>query len=223
MADLEDFKIFDAGDLELPFGNAGRALDTVEAFCGKVLDEGKMPVMIGGEHLLTFGAVRAAVGRNSGLRLIHFDAHADLRRDYMGEPLSHATVMRRVWDLLGDGRIYQFGIRSGTREEFDWAAAHVKTELFTVRGIDSCSEAVSSYPVYISVDLDVIDPSELPGTGTPEAGGVSFKDLLDALLCLRGLNVVGFDICELAPHYDASGISTALACKILREMLIAYY
>jgi agmatinase len=131
--------------------------------------------------------------------------------------------MRRVWDLLGDGRIYQFGIRSGTKEEFDWAAAHVRTELFTIRGIDSCAEAVCSYPVYISVDLDVIDPSEFPGTGTPEAGGVSFKDLLDALLCLRGLNVVGFDICELSPHYDVSGISTALACKILREMLIAYY
>jgi agmatinase len=223
MADLEDFKIFDAGDLELPFGNAGKALDTVEAFCGKVQDDGKMPVMIGGEHLLTFGAVRAAAERHPSLRVIHFDAHADLRRDYMGESLSHAAVMRRVWDLLGDGRIYQFGIRSGTKEEFDWAAARVRTELFTLRGIDSCAEAVCSYPVYISVDLDVIDPSEFPGTGTPEAGGVSFKDLLDALLCLRGLNVVGFDICELAPHYDVSGISTALACKILREMLIAYY
>ncbi|MDR1481972.1 MAG: agmatinase [Synergistaceae bacterium] len=223
MEDIENLKISDAGDLELPFGNAGRALDVVETFCGKVLDDGKMPVMIGGEHLLTFGAVRAVAARHPDLRLIHFDAHADLRRDYMGESLSHATVMRRVWDLLGDGRIYQFGIRSGTREEFDWATAHVRTELFTVRGIDGCSEAVSGYPVYISVDLDVIDPSEFPGTGTPEAGGVSFKDLLDALLCLKGLNVAGFDICELAPHYDVSGISTALACKVLREMLIAYY
>ncbi|MDR1885629.1 MAG: agmatinase [Synergistaceae bacterium] len=221
-ADLEDFKIFDAGDLDLPFGNAARVMDTIEAFCGKLHDNGKMPVMIGGEHLVTFGAVRAAAARFPDLRVMHFDAHADLRRDYMGEFLSHATVMRRVWDLLGDGRIYQFGIRSGTREEFEWAASHARTELFTLNSIDSCAEAVCRYPAYVSVDLDVIDPSEFPGTGTPEAGGVSFRDLLDALLCLKGLDVVGFDICELSPHYDSSGVSTALACKLLREMLIAY-
>jgi agmatinase len=222
MADLADLKIFDAGDLDLPFGNAARVLDTIEAFSGKVHDEGKMPVMIGGEHLVTFGAVRAASARYPDLRVMHFDAHADLRRDYMGESLSHATVMRRVWDLLGDGRIYQFGIRSGAKEELDWAASHVRTEFFTIHSIDSCAEAACGHPIYISVDLDVIDPSEFPGTGTPEAGGVSFKDLLDALLCLKGLDIVAFDICELAPHYDSSGVSTTLACKLLREMLIAY-
>ncbi|MDR3331614.1 MAG: agmatinase [Synergistaceae bacterium] len=221
-AALEDFKIFDGGDLDLPFGNAARVLDTIEAFCGKVHDEGKLPVMIGGEHLVTFGAVRAAASRYQDLRVMHFDAHCDLRRDYMGESLSHATVMRRVWDLLGDGRIYQFGIRSGAREEFEWAVSHVRTELYTIRSIDSCAEAACRYPVYITVDMDVIDPAEFPGTGTPEAGGVSFKDLLDALLSLKGLDIVGFDICELAPHYDSSGVSTAMACKLLREMLIAY-
>jgi agmatinase len=220
--DLTDLRVFDAGDLDLPFGNAGRVLDTVEAFSGKVHDDGKMPVMIGGEHLLTFGAVRAAAARYPDLRILHFDAHTDLRRDYMGEVLSHATVMRRVWDVVGDGRIYQFGIRSGSREEFEWALDHVRMQPFNAHGIDSCAEAVASYPVYISVDLDVLDPAELPGTGTPEAGGLSFHVLHDALLSLKGLDVIAFDICELSPHYDPSGVSTALACKLLREMLIAF-
>ena len=221
-ADLEDIAVFDAGDLDLPFGNAGRVLDTIEAFSGKLHDDGKMPVMIGGEHLLTFGAVRAAAARYPDLRVLHFDAHADLRRDYMGEALSHATVMRRVWDVVGDGRIYQFGIRSGSREEFEWGREHVKMEAFNAHGTDSCAEAVGAYPVYISVDLDVIDPSEFPGTGTPEAGGLSFRVLHDALLSLKGLDVIAFDICELSPHYDPSGASTALACKLLREMLLAF-
>lgn len=221
-ADLEDLAIFDAGDLELPFGNAARALDTIEAFSGKVHDDGKMPVMIGGEHLVTYAAARAAVARYPDLRVIHFDAHADLRREYMGESLSHATVMRRVWDLLGDGRIYQFGIRSGTREEFEWGRTHAKMELFSAHGVDSCVESIIGAPVYITVDLDVVDPSEFPGTGTPEAGGMTFHALHDALLSLKGLDVIGFDICELSPHYDASGKSTALACKTLREMLLAF-
>ncbi len=221
-ADLEDVAVFDAGDVELPFGNAARALDTIEAFAGKLLDDEKLPVMIGGEHLVTYGAVRAVAARYPDLRIIHFDAHADLRKDYMGETLSHATVMRRIWDLVGDGRIYQFGIRSGSREEFDWAKGRVYTELLSTHCIDSAAEAVCSYPVYITLDLDVLDPSEFPGTGTPEAGGISFGVLLDALLSLRGLDVVGFDICELSPHYDASGKSTALACKVLREMLLAF-
>ncbi|MDR1915751.1 MAG: agmatinase [Synergistaceae bacterium] len=220
--DITDYKIFDAGDLDLPFGNAGRVLDTIESFCGKVHDDDKMPVMIGGEHLVTFGAVRAAAARYPDLAILHFDAHADLRRDYMGEFLSHATVMRRVWDIVGDGRIYQFGIRSGSREEFEWAMDHVRMEQFNANSIDSCAEAVVSHPVYITVDLDVIDPAEFPGTGTPEAGGMSFRALHDALTSLRGLDVIGFDLCELSPHYDASGASTALACKLLREMLIAF-
>lgn len=221
-ADLDDFDIFDAGELDLPFGNAGRVLDTVEAFSGKVHDDGKLPAMIGGEHLLTFGAVRAAAARYPDLRVVHFDAHADLRRDYMGEALSHATVMRRVWDLLGDGRIYQFGIRSGSREEFEWSCNHVKMQAFTTCGIDGCAEAIGCSPVYVTVDLDVLDPSEFPGTGTPEAGGISFNVLLNALLLLKELDVVAFDVCELSPHYDSSGSSTALACKLLREMLIAF-
>lgn len=221
-ADLEDKSVFDAGDLDLPFGNAARALDEIENFCAKILDDGKKPVMIGGEHLVTLGAVRAAAKKFPDLRIVHFDAHADLREDYMGEKLSHATVMRRIWDILGDGRISQFGIRSGTREEFEWTAQHTSMERFTANGIKKTAEHLHGCPVYLTLDLDVVDPSEFPGTGTPEAGGLSFTALLEALLSLKDLNVVAFDVCELSPHYDPTGASTALACKTLREMLLAF-
>jgi agmatinase len=197
-------------------------LDTIESFCGKAHDDRKMPVMIGEEHIVTFGAVRAAAARYNDLAVLHFGAHADLKREVDGESFSSETVMRRVWDVIGDGRIYQFGVRSGSGEEFSWAMDHVRMETFDANSIDSCAEAVISRPIYITVDLDVIDPAELPGAGKPEAGGMSFRALYEALACLRGLDVVGFDICGLYPEYDPSGVSTALACKLLREMLIAF-
>jgi len=219
--DLADLRVFDAGDLDLPAA-AEPALDAIESFCGKIHDDGKMPVMIGGEHIVTFGAIRAAASRWPDLAVLHFDAHADLKREFNGEAFIGRTMMRRVWDLVGDGRIYQFGVRSGSREEFDWAMEHMRIETGSANSIDSCAEAVLSRPVYITVDLDVIDPAELPATGIPEAGGMSFRALHDAMLSLRGLDVVGFDICELYPAYDATGASTSLAVKLLREMLIAF-
>ncbi|MDR1944299.1 MAG: agmatinase [Synergistaceae bacterium] len=220
--DLEDFSVFDAGDLELPFGNAERALREIESFERSLLDDGKTPFMIGGEHLATLGAVRALASKYRELRVVHFDAHADLRDDYMGESLSHATVMRRVWDIVGDGRIYQFGIRSGCREEIDWSGKRVRREFFKASGLDDAIAEIGGNPVYVTIDLDVLDPAEFPGTGTPEAGGMSFHELLSSVLGMKKLDAKGFDVCELSPHYDQSGRSTALACKILREMLIAF-
>ncbi|MCD8392325.1 MAG: agmatinase [Cloacibacillus porcorum] len=220
--DLEDYRVFDAGDLDLPFGNAAGALSAIEETAAEVLAADKIPVLLGGEHLVTLGAVRAAAKRYPGLRLIHFDAHADLRADYMGEALSHASVIHRCHDILGDGRIYQFGIRSGSREEMRWSDTHTRMEKFRADTIGEAVKDIGDAPLYITLDLDVVDPAEFPGTGTPEAGGLRFTELLAALLSLRGLNVKAFDICELSPHYDHSGASTALACKVLREMLLAY-
>jgi len=222
--DLEEVSVCDAGDLELPFGSAVRALEKIEAFTTQVLDDGKIPVMLGGEHLVTLGAVRAVAAKHSGLAVVHFDAHADLCDDFMGEALSHATVIRRVWDIVGDDSIFQFGIRSGCRAEFEWAPGRVSTERFKALSMEKAAEIISGRPIYITLDLDVLDPSEFPGTGTPEAGGLSFTELLDAIMKLAAKNrqnIVGFDLCELSPHYDTSGISTAAACKILREMLLA--
>lgn len=221
--DLEDISVFDSGDLYLPFGNPKTVLDMIEARTQEILVADKMPVMLGGEHLVTLGAVRAMVKKYPNLHIIHFDAHADLREAYLGEQLSHASVLRRCWDLVGDGHIHQFGIRSGERAEFDFAFAHTDFHPFNVKDVlDVVLGLGSEVPVYVTVDLDVLDPSLFSGTGTPEAGGIFFPDLEEALLALEALNVVGFDINELSPPYDTSGVSTAVACKVLREMLLAY-
>jgi agmatinase len=218
--DLTDYQIFDGGDLELSFGNPKRALEDIEEYAAQVIEDGKIPFMIGGEHLVTLGAVRAAVKAYKDITILHFDAHADLRDDYLGETLSHASVMRRCWELVGDNHIFQFGIRSGDREEFYWAKDHVKTTKFTFEGLDEVIQGLGDKPVYLTIDLDVLDPSVFPGTGTPEAGGVTFLDLLGAVRKMSGLNIVALDMNELSPIYDQSGASTALACKLLREILL---
>ncbi len=219
--DLSDRRIFDGGDLELIFGNASRTLDIIEDYVASILNDNKRPVMIGGEHLVTLGALRAAIKRYPELRIIHFDAHADLREEYMGETLSHATVIRRAWELVGDNRIFQYGIRSGERDEFMFARDHTYMNKFDLKNIDHAIAACKGYPVYLTVDLDVLDCSIFPGTGTPEAGGVGFNELLDALMRLSGLNIIGCDVNELSPMLDASGASNAVACKIFREILLA--
>lgn len=215
-------RVLDSGDLELPFGDPAPALAMIEARAAEILQGGKVPFLLGGEHLVTLGAVRAAAKVHKGLHILHFDAHADLRADYLGSPLSHACVLRRCHELVGDHRIYQFGIRSGDKAEFDWGKGHVFTHKFDLEGLGEALDALQGKPVYLTVDLDVLDPSVFPGTGTPEPGGVSFDALRRAVTdACRRLNIVAADVNELSPHYDPSGISTAAACKIVREMLIA--
>ena len=215
-------RVLDSGDLELPFGDPAPALAMIEARAAEILQGGKIPFLLGGEHLVTLGAVRAAAKAHPDLHILHFDAHADLRADYLGSPLSHACVLRRCHELVGDHRIYQFGIRSGDKAEFDWGKGHVFTHKFDLEGLAEALDALQGKPVYLTVDLDVLDPSVFPGTGTPEPGGVSFDALRRAVTdACRRLKIVAADVNELSPHYDPSGISTAAACKIVREMLIA--
>lgn len=220
--DLADYAVFDSGDVELCIGDTAVALKQLEERTGIIVEDGKIPFMIGGEHLVTLAAVRAVVKKHPGLAILHFDAHADLRDDYLGAKLSHACVLRRCWELVGDGNIHQFGIRSGDREEFLWSRqGHVDTHLFNFSGLDETLKLLKGRPVYLTVDLDVLDPSVLPGTGTPEAGGVTFMELLSAVLAVcETLNIVGCDVNELCPAYDSSGVSTAAAGKIIREMII---
>ena len=179
-------------------------------------------MMIGGEHLVTLPVVEALVKKYPDLHIIHLDAHTDLREDFFGRKLSHATVLRRCYDLLGDGRIYQFGIRSGDSSEFKWASeGHTFLRKFDFVGLDKAVELIKDKPVYITIDLDVLDPSVFPGTGTPEAGGMTYKELLGAIDEFAKLNnIVGADIVELAPLLDATGASTAVAAKTLRELVL---
>ena len=223
--DLADISVFDCGDLELCFGSAEAALKDIEEKAGEILQDGKMPFLVGGEHLVTLGAVRAVIEKYPDLHIIHFDAHADLRDDYLGAKLSHACVIRRCQELTGDGKIHQFCIRSGEKAEFEFAKAHTDMHKFSFEGLEDLTEKLAreQVPVYLTVDLDCLDPALFCGTGTPEAGGVSFTELLKAILTVSKLNIVGADVNELAPMLDASGTSTAAACKIVREMLLALY
>jgi len=220
---LTDYQIFDSGDLELCFGSAEAALTDIEEHAATILRDGKMPLLIGGEHLVTLGSVRAVIEKYPDLHIIHFDAHADLRDDYLGAQLSHACVIRRCHDLVGDGRIHQFCIRSGEREEFTFAKEHTDMHPFDFSGLDELIENLkaSGTPVYFTIDLDCLDPSVFPGTGTPEAGGVTFVQLLAAIRKVAETNIVGADVNELAPMLDPTGVSTATACKVLRELLLA--
>lgn len=219
--DLCDYAVFDSGDLELCFGSSEAALRDIEERAEQIFADGKLPFLLGGEHLVTLGSVRAAVRRYPELAILHFDAHADLRDDYLGAKLSHACVMRRCHELVGDGRIHQFCIRSGDRAEWRFAGeGHTCLHPYDFTGLRETVEALGERPVYLSIDLDCLDPSVFPGTGTPEAGGVSFTQLLHGMQTACQARVVACDVNELAPSLDATGASTAAACKVVRELLL---
>lgn len=219
--DLKNHSTIDIGDLELPMGDVEKSLDVVFETTKTILNDKKIPMMVGGEHLVTLPVVSALVKKYPDLRIIHLDAHTDLRDEFLGRKLSHATVLRRCHDLLGDDRIFQFGIRSGDKHEFEWAKTHTQLQKFNLFGLSETIQKIKNHPVYITIDLDVLDPSVFPGTGTPEPGGITYKELLAAILAFTDLNrIVGADIVELSPMLDASGGSTIVAAKTLREMLL---
>lgn len=220
-ADLKDYKTVDTGDLDLPIGAVEDALDIVYDATKTILKDKKVPMMIGGEHLVTYPVLKAVKEAYDDLYVIHLDAHTDLREEFFGRALSHATFMRQAHKFLGDHHIYQFGIRSGDRQEFLWANEHIHQRKFDFEGLDKAVEALKNKPVYITIDLDVLDPSVFPGTGTPEAGGMQYKDLLWAFDQFEKLNhIVGADIVELSPYLDPSGASNAVAAKSLRELVL---
>ncbi len=211
--DLADEKVYDIGDAEFPFGNRELILNTIESEIKKLLIEDKKIISLGGEHLITYPIIKAFANKYPGLTILHLDAHADLRDHYLGEKLSHATVMRRCSEIVGLENIISCGIRSGTKEEFNLKKPLLKKDFIekikTIRN-----------PIYVSLDLDVLDPSIFPGTGTPEPGGFTFNELMEILYSLKGKNIVGTDLVELSPPYDSQGNSAIVAAKILREMLL---
>lgn len=219
--DLEDYAVFDGGDLELNYGNTEKVMADIRDYSRSLLADGKKFLMVGGEHLVSYPTIEAVWEKYPDLHLIHLDAHTDLRTEMYGERLSHANVIRLAHDFLGDGRIFQFGIRSGTKEEFEWAKTHTYMEKFSLTTLPEIVASLKDVPVYVTIDLDVLDPGVFPGTGTPEPGGITYKELLEAIASLQALdNIVAADVVELAPAYDASGASTAMACKTIREMLL---
>jgi agmatinase len=220
--DLSELSIHDMGDLELPLGEKKGSLDLIRKALRKILSEKKIPISLGGDHLITLSIVEEILRVYPHLYVIQIDAHADLREDYLGETLSHSTVMRKVADRLGEGRLFQVGIRSGTEEEFK-LAKKMKSIVPTDQGsLRSMVRRLRNQPVYLSLDLDVIDPSLLPGVGTPEPGGFTFQGFISLLKKLKTLHVVGFDMMELTPDYDPTQVSSITASVLLREMILAF-
>ena len=220
--DLSQCSIHDMGDLELPLGEKKISLDLIRMALRKILSEKKFPILLGGDHLITLPIIEEIFTIYPRLHLLQIDAHTDLREDYLGEPLSHSTVMRKVVDHLGEGRLFQIGVRSGTEEEFQLAKKMKSIISLDPGSLSSMIKRLRSQPVYITLDLDVIDPSLLPGVGTPEPGGLSFQEFILLLKKLQGLHVIGFDIVELTPDYDLTQVSSITASVILREMILAF-
>lgn len=213
--DLEDVNFHDIGDLDFPLGNTYKSLDLIEQNVEQIYKDGKRVFGVGGEHLVTLPTIKAISKFYDNLAVVHFDAHTDLRKEYLGEEMSHSAVIYHIGKIIGLENIKQIGIRSGMKEEFDLMKEH-NTQLTSPEQL----KKLKGKNVFVTVDLDVLDPSIMSGTGTPEAGGLTFNELMNWFKGLNGLNIIGADVVELAPHYDASGVSTAVATKVIRELLM---
>lgn len=220
---LEDYRYCDLGDLGLPFGNVKSSLEMIEKATDNLLEDDKFPIFLGGEHLVSYPVIKAFVKKYPDLHIVHFDAHADLRKDYYGEGNSHSTVMRKASEILGPSKVYQFGIRSGIKDEFEYAREN--TKLFpheVVRPLQEILPDLKGKPVYVSLDIDVVDPAYAPGTGTQEPGGCTSREIIQAVHLLEYLNVVGFDLVEVCPQLDFSERTAILAAKIIREGILTF-
>lgn len=222
---LEELSYFDAGDLLLPFGNAARSLDIIQEYVRGLLADDKFPLGMGGEHLVSWPVIQEVYAKYPDLAIIHIDAHADLREHYEGEPLSHSTPIRKAAKLMGGKNIYQFGIRSGSREEFQYGRENVNFFPFEVlEPLKKVLPELAGRSVYVTIDIDVLDPSAAPGTGTAEAGGITSKELLAAVHAIAGsgARIVGADVVEVAPVYDHTEQTQIVAAKLIREMLLGF-
>ena len=213
---LVDCNFHDAGDLEFPLGNTVKSLDVIKKNVEDIYRDGKRVFGIGGEHLVTLPEIQAVSQFVDNLAIVHFDAHTDLREEYLGEALSHSAVIRHSADIVGFENLKQIGIRSGMKEEFELMKKH-NTLVHEYSELDCLKDK----NIFVTVDLDVLDTSIMPGTGTPEVGGLNFNELVGWFKYLSKFNIVGADVVELAPDYDASGASTAVATKVIRELLMA--
>ena len=222
--DLDQCGFHDAGDLALPPGDVPGCLRAIAEACGRIVQDGKFPLLLGGEHLVSLPAVKRTAAGYPGLAVVQLDAHADLLDDYLGLSLSHATVMRRVSEVVGEGNVFQFGVRSCTRPEVDYARRHTRLSGLAGGALLSSLEETLPYlqdrPVYVTLDIDVVDPAFAPGTGTAEPGGCTSREILLAVHLLASLNLVGFDLVEVCPPYDQSQRTALLAAEIVREVVL---
>ena len=216
--DLEDLAFADLGAVAIPHGAPEPVLAAVEQATEAVLDLGLAPLMVGGEHSISSGAVAAVARRHPDLVLVQLDAHADLRQEWLGSQHSHACAMRRCLEVLPSGTLRQIAIRSGTRAEFEELRSSGR--LVAIERMAEALIPLRGRPLYLTVDLDWFDPAVLPGTGTPEPGGFHWADFAVLVEELSHHRLVAADVVELAPQLDPTGVSAVLAAKVVRSLLL---
>ena len=221
--DLEGRDVVDSGDLELSPGDVEGMLDRVESKTNDIIERDMRPIILGGEHTATLGVVRALSKVYPDLMVIHLDSHADFKDEYLGSKINHATVMKRVADTISNDRIIKIGVRSGTKEELRDAGLEVPIPLDSIRQDwnDIINNIPEGNPIYVSLDLDVFDPSLVPGVGNPEPYGLTWREFIQITRVLTYKNFVGFDVMELTPKYDSTGVSAVVAASVVRDLTLS--
>jgi len=230
-APFDSLQVADIGDVAINTFDLKDSVRLIEAAYDVLLATGCRPLTLGGDHTIALPILRAMARRHGPVGLVHVDAHADINDAMFGEPIAHGTPFRRAVEegLLDTRRAVQIGLRATgyTAEDFDWPRSQgmrvVQAEECWYRSLaplmGEVREQLGDAPVYLSFDIDGLDPSCAPGTGTPEPGGLTTQQGLEIIRGCRGLNLVGGDLVEVAPPYDSSGNTALLAANLLFEML----
>ena len=222
--DLEDINFTDIGSLDVPLGDAELTLDYISDATNILLKNNLKPLIIGGEHSITIGIIKSIITNYPDLIMLQLDAHADLRDEWLGSKLSHACTMKRCLEILPSKKIFQIGIRSGTKSEFlemnnsKRLIQHTLGE--NAKSLEKALKSFKGRPIYLTFDLDWFDPSVMPGTGTPEPGGYFWGDFAAIVNVIKSHNLIGADVVELSPKLDNTGISSILAAKVIRSLIM---
>jgi agmatinase len=223
--DLEDLAIADLGDCELGSGSPREQLDRARQQVADFWRPGRLPVMLGGDHTATLPVIEVLAPAIPELRILQLDAHPDLREEFLGERFNYASALARVMDVVAPDRVYQVGMRTGAREEYEKKAPHLYPAhvVHPVEAVRTLLPELGRHPLYVTIDIDVLDPSEAPGTGAPEPCGLRTADLIEIIRLLAPCRIVGMDLMEVAPGFDPSGRTAITASWILREAILSWW
>jgi len=223
--DLEDLAMADLGDCELPDGSPRSQLEAARQEIRRFWRPGLRPVMLGGDHTATLPVIEVLAAAVPDLRILHIDAHPDTREEFLGERFCYASAMARVMEVVPPERVFQVGMRTGSREEFERRLPNFfpVTAIAPDDAVRKILPELRRHPLYVTIDIDVLDPSEAPGTGSPEPGGLRVPEVVELIRLLQGCEVVGTDLVEVAHAHDPSGRTGIAGSWILREAILTWW
>ncbi|OGL03880.1 MAG: agmatinase [Candidatus Rokubacteria bacterium RIFCSPLOWO2_02_FULL_68_19] len=223
--DLEDLAMADLGDCELPDAPPRAQLEAAREEIRRFWRPGLRSVMLGGDHTATLPVIEVLAAAVPGLRILHFDAHPDTREEFLGERFCYASAMARVMEVVPPERVFQVGMRTGSREEFERRLPNFfpVTAIAPGDAVRGILPELRRHPLYVTIDIDVLDPSEAPGTGSPEPGGLRVPEVVELIRLLQGCDVVGTDLVEVAHAHDPSGRTGIAGSWILREAILTWW